>query len=160
MTTNNRNLSDIENDFDDHVEKLNKQITHINTKQHEINSMISIIKAATNSIETLLGVEKDSTQKGKFYTTINKNTQLMNELYGTYQSFESVKHKYYQDMGKMSVMKNRMIEIEIKQIDLKFNTLKSDDMVGFMSELKEMLKNIDTTKSKQLSFDNPEYSME
>ena len=160
MTDDIKNLSDIEKDFDNHVQKLNKQIEHINIKQHEINSMIATIQAATNNVESLLAQEKDSKQKGKFYTTIARNIQLMNELYGTFQSFESVKHKYYQDMGKMSVMKNRMLEIEIRQIDLKFNTIKSDDVVGLMSELKEMLKSIDKKEYKQLSLKNPDYSME
>ena len=128
MSTKKNKDVNIEQEFKVHIEKLEKQIGHIETKELEINSMISTIKASTDNVELLIAQENDNKQKGKFYTIISRNVELMNNLYNTYQSFESVKHKYYQDMGKMNVYKVRMLEIELKQIDLRFNNIKSDDL--------------------------------
>ncbi len=137
----------ISEELNKHVKTLEAQIEHINTRQLEITSLITTIKMATDNIEGSLLTEKDTKQKGKFYQIISRNTSLMAELYTAYQSFENIKFKYFQDIGRNKVNKHRIVEIELRKVNEELNQLKSGELGELLMSLKDILRNSDSIVS-------------
>jgi len=164
MAEKNINIpsNNITSEFDLHQKTVEECIEHIKIRQMELQSMITIIQAANGNLETLLMKEKDPKEKGKLYNIVRNNTEVLTQLYTTVAQFETVKHKYVQDIGRIIKDKNHMVHIELRSLDEKFATLTQNDAVSLILNLKELLKGTDRIDNqiKQTNIQETEYKMD
>ena len=157
---NNEPYKKIVKDFDNDSERIEQCLSHIAVRQQELLATISTIQAANQQLELQVASSKDPKDKGKLYSIITRNISLLAEIYTCYQSFETTRHKYMQDLGRTVKDKHHMLEIELRSLEEKFNSAKTEEVSDMVSKLKEVLSGISIDNVKKITTtEAPEYSM-
>lgn len=156
----------MEEEFNKQIEELKASIERVGLRQDEVKSYIIDISATINEVKIALqNLPKDAGEaRGKMYLAIQKNNELVSKLYDTIANFESVRHRYQAEIGKITKDKLVFLNIDLKRVEDKLDNTTAG-MTKFMRELKEFVsavgKNTEITDRIKTDLDDkPEYSME
>lgn len=156
----------MENEFNQQIEELKASIERVGLRQDEVKCYIVDITATINEVKIALkNLPKDEYKsKGNLYLAIQKNNELIAKMYDTIANFESVRHRYQSEIGKLTKDKLEFINISLKKVEDKMDNTTAG-MTRFMRELREFVSAVgkDNTMSEKIKIDvdeNPEYSME
>lgn len=158
--------SNVEQEFNQQIQDLQAAIERVGLRQDELKAFIFDVSATIKKLqENLDSLPKEAYDaKGKFYLAIQKNNELISRYYDTISSFEAVRHRYQQDIGRLTKDKLYFINIELRRVEDKFDNT-SASMSKFTKEIRELISTIaeNPVISKKLIGsveDKPEYSME
>ena len=156
----------MENEFNQQIEELKASIERVGLRQDEVKSYIIDLSAAINEIKIVLkNLPKDEHKsKGNLYLAIQKNNELVAKMYDTIANFESVRHRYQAEIGKLTKEKLEFINISLKKVEDKMDNTTAG-MTKFMRELREFVSAVgkDNDISEKIKTDldeKPEYSMD
>lgn len=161
-----KSSEDIENEFIGQINELKSSIDRVGIRQDEIKGYILEVKQSIDSInQQILALPPAAFEaKAKFYLAIQKNTELISRFYDTISNFESVRHRYQQDVGRVTKDKIYFINIEMRKIES--NTEETGASIStLVKELKSLINDINAqptvVKEVMNSIEkNPQYSME
>lgn len=158
-------LKKIESEFEQQIQELRESIDRVGIRQDELKGFVFEISDTINEIKMQLAtLPKEAFEaRAKFHLAIQKNNELISRLYETISSFESVRHRYQQEIGKTTRDKIMFLNIEIKRVEDKFDNT-SAGMTKFMKELRTFVSEV-SKKPEVMEVVNdiesrPEYSME
>lgn len=146
MTTTNNRYDHITEEFDIQKDLLERQIIGIELRQQEIQSHITSIEAANNQLDIMINQEKDNRKKGSYFAAKVRNIELLTKLYSVYREFEDSKFKYHNNMSDIIYKGHRLIEVDIRKLDEKLDSMTGDDMVDMFKNLNKLF-----SSNKQLS---------
>lgn len=155
----------MERQFDDQIEEIKASIERVGLRQDEVKCYIVDVTATISEAKTMLkNLPKDAFEaKGKLYLAIQKNNELVSKMYDTIANFESVRHRYQAEIGKLTRDKLMFINIELKRVEDKMDSTTAG-MTRFMRELREFVatanQNPAAGKINVKIEDDPAYSME
>lgn len=130
----------IETEFSNEEVSMRDSIDRISLRQLELQNQILTITSAIQVLEVNAKQAQTPADKGKFYSLVSRNVEILNQLYSTVAQFESVRHKYQQEINKVKKDKLTMINIELRRLDEKFDSFNENEMAKFMSEMKNLVK--------------------
>ena len=94
--------------------------------------------------------------------TLRKNNELVAKMYDTIANFESVRHRYQAEIGKITRDKLVFLNIELRKVEDKMDSTTAG-MTKFMRELREFVAaaNQNPAAGKiDIKLDDPAYSMD
>ena len=156
---------DMEKEFNNQIEELKSSIERVGLRQDEVKCYIVDITAAINEAKlTLKNLPKEEYKiKSTLYLTIQKNSELVAKMYDTIANFESVRHRYQAEIGKITRDKLMFLNIELKKVEDKMDSTTAG-MTRFMRELREFVaaanQNPAAGRINVKIEDDPAYSME
>ena len=156
----------MEDEFNKQIEELKASIERVGLRQDEVKCYIVDITATINEVKIALKKlpKEEAKSKSNLYLVIQKNNELIAKMYDTIANFESVRHRYQSEIGKLTKDKLEFINISLKKVEDKMDNTTAG-MTKFMRELKEFVsavgKNNEFVDKIKTDLDErPEYSME
>ena len=155
----------MEKEFQDQIEELKASIERVGLRQDEIKCYIVDVTATIAEVKMLLNnLPKDAFEaKGKMYLAIQKNNELIAKMYDSIANFESVRHRYQAEIGKVTKDKLMFLNVELKKVEDKMDNTTAG-MTRFMRELREFVsaanQNPAAGKIDVKVDDDPAYSMD
>ena len=130
----------MEKEFNDQIEELKASIERVGLRQDEVKCYIVDVTAAiTEAKITLKNLPKDEYKtKSTLYLVIQKNSELVSKMYDTIANFESVRHRYQAEIGKITKDKLMFLNVELKKVEDKMDSTTAG-MTRFMRELREFV---------------------
>lgn len=158
------NEKEIENEFQQQIENLKESIERVGMRQDELKSYIYNITSSSEQIQLQINSLPADAYKTKsnLYLALNKNNELIARLYDTISSFEAVRHRYQQDIGRLTKDKIFFLNVELKRVENKMETT-STAMAGFIKELRNFVTTVSNVETRPIlaSLENsPEYSLD
>lgn len=160
-----KQVKDIELEFQKQINNLSESIERVGIRQDELRGYIVSVSQNIDELKQQISSLTPSAHevRAKFHLAIQKNNELISRLYDTIANFESVRHRYQQDIGRMTKDKLYFINIELKRLENKFEN-NSNDALKFMKELRNLVATVTKNESVQShindALNKPEYSME
>lgn len=163
-STHNNIINDINLTYHSRINEINKAIDRIGNRQDEIKSYILSIDQSINQLELDIQTCQNAEQRLRIRVAIQKNTELIANLFNSISSFESIRQRYQQDLNKLSENKLRLISIDLRKIEEQFNNTQLNETSKFIQELRELIekapKKVNVDKIKTDLNTSPEYSMD
>ena len=133
----------IEVEFEKQIQELRESIDRVGLRQDELRGYVfevtDIVKEIQSQISSLPSNAYEA--KGKFHLAMQKNNELISRLYDTIANFESVRHRYQQDIGRLTKDKIYFINIELRKVEEKMDS-NSSSMIKFMKELRSLVSSV------------------
>lgn len=133
----------IESEFMQQIQELRDSIDRIGLRQDELKGCIyevtDIVKSIQQQVESLPPTAYEA--RAKFHLAIQKNNELISRLYDTISNFESVRHRYQQDIGRLTKDKIYFLNIELRRVEDKMDST-SSGMAKIMKELRQLVSTI------------------
>ena len=147
MTQKFEDYDSIRESFVKTEQQLEKQITHIEYKQNELQNYITTIDNAISHIEQTIAKEQQTPKPNQdrirgLRSSVSKNVELVTKLYDSYKEFESVKFRYHKELSDNNYRSQRLIELELKKMDDRSNSL-GQEFYNIMRNLAGLQKNDD-----------------
>ena len=130
----------MEKEFQDQIEELKASIERVGLRQDEIKCYIVDVTATIAEAKTTLkNLPKEAFEaKGKLYLAIQKNNELVAKMYDSIANFESVRHRYQAEIGKLTKDKLMFLHVDLKKVEDKIDNTTAG-MTRFMQELREFV---------------------
>lgn len=130
----------MEKEFQDQIEELKASIERVGLRQDEIKCYIVDVTATIAEVKTTLKtLPKEAFEaKGKLYLAIQKNNELVAKMYDSIANFESVRHRYQSEIGKITRDKLMFLNVELRKVEDKIDNTTAG-MTRFMQELREFV---------------------
>ena len=130
----------MEKEFQDQIEELKASIERVGLRQDEIKCYIVDVTATIAEAKTALkNLPKEAYEaKGKLYLAIQKNNELIAKMYDSIANFESVRHRYQAEIGKLTKDKLMFLHVELRKVEDKIDNTTAG-MTRFMQELREFV---------------------
>ena len=118
-------------DINVNSDNLKRQISALELKQQELQNYIATIDSGIVQLERMVNQEQNNPQPNyqriqSLRGAISKNVELITGLYTCYKEFENVKHKYFKEINDNTFRGHRLIELELKKVNQKVDTLDSE----------------------------------
>ena len=155
----------MEKEFQDQIEELKASIERVGLRQDEIKCYIVDVTATIAEAKTTLkNLPKEAFEaKGKLYLAIQKNNELVAKMYDSIANFESVRHRYQAEIGKLTKDKLMFLHVDLKKVEDKIDNTTAG-MTRFMQELREFVSAANQNSAAEkinIKMDNdPAYSLD
>ena len=137
------NLREAESDFLKQIAEIRESIERVGIRQDELKGYVFEVTDSIKNLKSILaGLPKDAAKtKVDIHLTIQKNYDLISKFYENISSFESVRNRYQQDIGRLTKEKIYFLNVEIRKIEQKTDS-STGSVLKFMKELRSMIATV------------------